>query len=923
MIGTVRTNERSWAIDVISEINRLVATTSRSIKRAGGESTLTAQSTRLFPDVLLYGGDHNTNVLQGWELKMPDTPVTDPELIRNAKTKANLLRTNSFVLWNVCAAVLYIRGNDGEFHIYKTWDELRHIQSRDEVDGSAWRQMLQHMLIDLNGYLETNAIQSVSIIDALTEEGIIDFVLNLSPVVADHLRGVSTRDGDFDAYVSLWWLSAKHEYRDVDDKWYALARLILVNWLNKFIFAHILKTYHNAAGRVAQISDTTTVVEAEGIFSSISATCDFWNIFKPLLGERYLPKAVWHALVQINHLLLEFRFEQVSPTLLHQLLQKTVYASKRRVAGQFSTPPTLAALLVRLTMKDKTGTMFDPCCGTGTIARAAYQLKKAYQMPAKEALATVWASDKFAYPLQMATLALVDPDNIGQVMRIFRSDVTGLQAGQPVSLHDPYDGHEVVEQLPTFDSIATNLPFVQQEDFAKLNPDVDSINEEIGRLTGSTLDKLAPRSDLYAYLVFYLWKLVVDGGRIGLIVSNAWLGTAWGTQFQKVVRKFFDVELVMTSGKGKWFDNAAVVTNIVILRKRPDVTSKSDQPISFVTLNKSLAELNTDEVLDGAVAHALVGEGATSGSFVSKQVYSPQEIDEFEAMGALWSGLFADIKWMHAIEDRLIKVNKLFTIKRGEKSGWDPMFYPMENHGIEADYIKPVLKSSKSIDTLLAKADAKAFCCLADMDELQRKNHTGALAWIHKFERGVNKTGEPLIPVLKKLKGPNLHWYSMNNAAMADLVANVNYDKRLFIARLRERSFVNQRLIRFTKRDEAVDVDVCHALINSLIGLFYIEFLGFGRGQGALDLSAAKFQHQMMMLNPARLDETQKQKILLAFAPLLERSILPILEELEMADRNTFDDVVLEAFGLTAHKASIRDALQTLYRIRMSVKVAE
>lgn len=64
---------------------------------------------------------------------------------------------------------------------------------------------------------------------------------------------------------------------------------------------------------------------------------------------------------------------------------------------------------------------------------------------------------------------------------------------------------------------------------------------------------------------------------------------------------------------------------------------------------------------------------------------------------------------------------------------------------------------------------------------------------------------------------------------MADLVASINYGDRLFIAKLKERSFVNQRLARFTKKTEIVDVDLCHALLNSALGMFFIEALGFGR----------------------------------------------------------------------------------------------
>ena len=82
----VNYNERSWAIDLISEINLWLVGKSLLIKRAGGENTLKAKNKVLFPDVLLFGDDSQGKILQGCELKMPDTPVNDIEFINNAQT---------------------------------------------------------------------------------------------------------------------------------------------------------------------------------------------------------------------------------------------------------------------------------------------------------------------------------------------------------------------------------------------------------------------------------------------------------------------------------------------------------------------------------------------------------------------------------------------------------------------------------------------------------------------------------------------------------------------------------------------------------------------------------------------------------------------------------------------------------------------
>ena len=126
-------NERSWAIDLITEINLYVSKNDRTIHRAGGETTINTGKKRLFPDVLLYG--KNSEILMGWELKMPDTQVTDKEFIENAVLKANILGLNSFLLWNVGVAVLYAKRGNG-FQPLKTWNSLKSIATkREEVVG--------------------------------------------------------------------------------------------------------------------------------------------------------------------------------------------------------------------------------------------------------------------------------------------------------------------------------------------------------------------------------------------------------------------------------------------------------------------------------------------------------------------------------------------------------------------------------------------------------------------------------------------------------------------------------------------------------------------------------------------------------------------------------------------------------------------
>src|SRR5271156_5201859 len=127
-------NERSWAIDLIGHIKSLATANNRSIKDAGGEQTVKVDGGSLFPDVLLFGDRETARILQGWELKMPDTSISDREFRENAEIKANALGLDSFLLWNVSQAHLYVRNRStGNFERQEVWNTLADITTRSVV----------------------------------------------------------------------------------------------------------------------------------------------------------------------------------------------------------------------------------------------------------------------------------------------------------------------------------------------------------------------------------------------------------------------------------------------------------------------------------------------------------------------------------------------------------------------------------------------------------------------------------------------------------------------------------------------------------------------------------------------------------------------------------------------------------------------
>ncbi|CAK7036928.1 N-6 DNA methylase [Tissierella sp.] len=910
-------NERSWAINIISEINIFLRNNSLMIKRAGGETTVSSSSIRMFPDLLLYSDESMSQLLQGWELKMPDTPISDITFIKDATRKAKALGLDSFVVWNFNDCHLYTKQRDGSFTILKTWSSnLSHINNREKVSTyeSDWKAVLFEVILDINEYYSTGTIKGNSLELVISENLYNAIILDYKEVTAQKLRNDSASNAVIESELRVWWDENKQEYLSDENSMYtAYAKVLLLNWINKFVFAHLIKRYHEPTRLVDSIDITKSAKEGVEIFEKITSECDFYNIFAPINLSENIPDETWAILVELNQFLLSNGLKSLNQDVLQSVLENTVLVSKREVSGQFTTPQDLADILVKVTMVNRKGMVIDPCCGTGSIPKSALNEKLRFMSP-QEAYRTTWASDKFSFPLQITNISLTTSSSMEIPSRIFQNNVFYLREGMSVSITDPTDGSLIEHNIPLYDTIVSNLPFVPFEILShddKLK--IEEIKKDVKESTNITL---SGKSDLYAYIIFSLWNNLKIGGRLGIIVSNSWLGSDWGKLFRDALLWYFDLNEVILSGNGRWFDNAKVVTTIIILTKRQKSTPSNSSEITFSLLKKSLSEFASDEEMKNRLANTVLLDRTIDEGIVIRRKYTLEEVYNLSKKQLSWNALFFGASWVSEMDDSLKCVSKFFKVFRGERRGWDKMFYPEDGHGIESKYLKRVLKSSRSIGGLVAETDSDAFCCPETIEELERLGHIGAVNWIKQFENGVNNVGKPLVETLKRA---NMHWYEMRDDAAADLVTGMNPDKRLFVARFEEPSFINQRLIGFKTKNASVDVELCHALLNSMVGMYFIEALGFGRGLGALDINN-KNLHKMMMLNPDKVSRASRDEILKKFQPLLEREILSTEEELTKEDRKEFDMAILRAFGLEDKYSEIKESLLTMQKSRLSVR---
>jgi len=899
-------NERSWAIDLIGHIKAVTSSQNRTIKDAGGEQTVRTDGGSLFPDVLLFGDRSLALILQGWELKMPDTSIDDHEFRHNATQKATALGLDSFVLWNVSHARLYIRQAD-TYTCKKRWDTLAHIRSRDSVasNRAQWEALATEIINYVNDLFDRGSLEGRQFVEAYRSGGITSLIMANTDDVASALQTAARREANLRAEITLWWERHKSEYGG-DDQYKKLAQANISNWIGKFLFAHILQGRDSRAQAVTQIGDTTTPPEALAIFERLSQACNFWTIFSGNIGLAVMPERAWDQMRQLNKLLTDLRIGAIAQSQLSGILEATVEVAVRKLRGQYPTPPTLASLLVQLCVNNiEDDRVLDPCCGSGTIPRIALEQKLAAGIAPEQASASVFAGDQDQQAIQIATFAMAKPDLMNIPLRLFQQDAFFLKPDTALQFRHPVTGQTFTEQAGQFNAITSNLPFVAQEGRTQYGNAIAQVTASFDKKAGS----LPGNADVAAYLPFALHPLLAEGGKLGIIITNAWLSTAWGEAFFDLLGRYYHLRSVITSGSGRWFQNSTVVTNILVMEKKAS-TDETDKPIVFVVLTRPLGELSDPVAISLAVSQIRLGNPLDVTMTIRS--VARDSIQRFRAYGLGGNAQFVNCDWVLNLP--LVPVKTLFQIRRGERRGWDKLFYPATGHGIEAEYIRPVLKNPKEVSRYTTTASSEAFSCSRSIEELQQVGHTGALNWIRRFENGVNKKGKSLTESLARR---GMHWYEMGTDALADLVMPLNFGNRLFVSRLIPAAFVNQRLIRFNAND-GVDLDLCHALLNSAISLFMIEGMGFGRGQGALDLSKDRIEDFMHILDPGQLNAEQATQIKAAFAPLMQRDLLQVADELEESDRQHFDATVIKAFGLNITRDQVYESLVQLVEIRQT-----
>lgn len=905
-------NERSEAIELIKVMDSVAKQNTWQIKSVGGESTLNTGKRRMFPDVFVYGDTARTQVLHGWEVKMPDVLITDDDFIKDAWRKADVLGVNSCIIWNFTHGVLYVKKTDG-WTILKQWNDTSHIKKRADVSTykADWELLISSMMSELNSFFLSGELSPSRIGDIVADTVFSEIIKRNKGVTGEYLRTESAKNTVILAHISQWWSIVSGEYKfDEPDKFYAYAKYILLNWINKITFANMIKGNHNPASIVETIDEEMEPAAALKIFEEITLKCDFFNVFEPVAYGELLPVSTWMDLTDYNAFLANQDMAQVSHSALQIVLENSVNQFKRNISGVFTTPERLARILVNAGIIDLTAPAIDPCCGTGTIAKEILSTKE-NAIGVKKAFETTFASDKSPFALQVSNIAMTKASAMRLPSLLFRANAFDLSEGKVVQITDPNTGDLRQYTLPKWGSVLSNLPFVafdQEGREEELN--IDAIINSIQEESGITL---SGRLDLYQALLLGLNKVLDEKASVAVITSNSWLGTLAGQDFFCALGYYYDIDCIVSSGNGKWFDNADVVTLMLFLKNKSSKAMPRDSHmVSFGQINTILSTL-TDEGTN-QIINSIKLRQSDSPDLLSLTSYSFGQINELLEMNIALNSLFYDVDWLLSLKDILCPITDLYEIIPGVKTGHDDIFFLPNADCVDPQYVGYVFKTAKECEYLLAQADKPTLVCDKTIEELTTLGHIKTIAWINRFYGNVNQS----------VPNKDTFWMNLGDKRFPDnkkvrLFAPMNPERRIFYGLLDKPEKINQRATGFKPIQDNVNLELSHALLNSIIGIFYTEAMGFPKGLGALD-TRRKNTEKMLMLDPRRLSSCDIDKILKTFTPLLSRKIMSTFDEYQQIDRLNFERTVADCFGYSALFDRIKDSVISMQKVRLSVK---
>jgi predicted RNA methylase len=520
---------------------------------------------------------------------------------------------------------------------------------------------------------------------------------------------------------------------------------------------------------------------------------------------------------------------------------RAVPAADRHAVGQYFTPFPLIELVLGLcAVPGDRPTIVDPACGSGRFLMAAR---------------TRWPGARLAgWDIDPAAVSLAE-DNVPEASL----SVGSFLDAAPVPC----------------DLLVGNPPYVRQR---------------------------GAKRDLYVDFLDSSPAWLRDGGRVALVLSAAWLDVGYGIDVRRRLLADFAVEWIVESSVERWFPGVKINTMVLVARKEPNPRARAASRVQFGEVRRPLPASPT---LVRTVPQGALGTDRPWGPWLRAPKWwlvawnrsTAEPVDEVEEVDDPDGD-----EGEPSAEVPVVPLSVLADVRRGWTTNDNGFFYPPASAGIEARWLRPLLKSPKRVPGARGRASElpdRVFVCDAGFGELGED--PGAKAWIEASGRGswALRTQVPTRQVLMKGYGDRFRQPLFDRP--------VHYDQQIYGL---YPTFL-------------VDPDALAGLLHSSWFGLSLELLGrvnFGDGVLWLGLSDAR---QLPVPDLRRADRSALSELARAFRDLPQGDVPSSLELAGGADEawssgiGRLDALVAELLGLGSHGREVLAAFAALSARRL------
>ncbi len=843
---------------------------------------------RGYPDIVVWIHRSSNQAFAFWELKRPGLK----EDLSKLPQKAHELGVRYVVVWNFQHGSLYeVEGTSLKLRNSYPIPVLSSLEEwHDHSKRTAAIEYAKGILEDLARLARGQALappDKVYFTKVLQEA-----IHRLQPVLQERLFE-ARKDKAINNRIIAWTVKQGYplKLRDLDA---LLARHWAYSLAVRILFYLTVRRYYTGLPDLRPAPGSAQSLKSLlQIAFSTAQQVDWQAVFEnsPLDQDIGLPPEAEPILLELLENLHRYDFSQLKEDVIGQIMEGLIPEEERHALGQYFTREDLVDFILGFVAKQDRAYYLDPTCGSGTFLIRLYSRLKwlsGYKAQHRELLERIWGVDLAHFPAELATINLFrqNVQDLSNFPRVAVRDFFTLRPGQLLAfppLRSPGSGYTKIEiPFPKTHGIVGNFPYIRQELIERQNrgykqqivqaiartwfwqdpelfqlrqirpADLEHIRKGRPEQQEAWLEKqlqagrielrLSGQADIHAYLFYHAAAFLEEGGRMGIVTSNAWLDAAYGKELKRFFLRHFKIIAIVASWAEPWFEDAAVNTAFIILERCSDPTERASNVVRFVKVKKPLSELLPHDLLPSEAERwkrvdALVREIESADAQVAPpdpltgQIPPPKDIhtvetDAFRIRLVPQAKLEAELnrkgstaKWglyirapqvyfnlLHAAGEKLVPLSQVAEVRFGIKTGINDFFYlellpePAEKPGtlrvrnkrgwvgeIEEDLLHPALVSLKEVKTLTLSGQESRmylFRCRYNKKELQKRGYVKALEYINWGEqqsttgRGRVGTFGMPFPKVASVQSHSPEWFNLDVKTPGGIISNRFIGKR-------------------------------------------------------------------------------------------------------------------------------------------------